>query len=256
MTQDPSALPTPTHQEPAPQVSSPLAAGPRPIPFAAVIAATVGAIILIVGGALTLRLIWPGAGIVSLLVIEAAALSFAVYAAVVRLPGVGWRGVAVRRAGALWTWLAIPIAIGTMIVAAAVTYAVLAALGELDTNPQLKALAPAALGDIWTKIGLFVFAGIVVPFAEELFFRGLLYTWLRQRLSFVWTSIITSAIFAAVHLLPSRAPSFFVVGMVSAALREKTGSIWPSVVLHAAFNSINLALILFLAPMLKDQLTG
>ncbi|MGE4013413.1 MAG: lysostaphin resistance A-like protein, partial [Alphaproteobacteria bacterium] len=231
-------------------------AGPPRIPFVAVIAAVAGALILIVGGAIALRLVLPDANIIGLLVVEAAGLIFAVYAAVVRLPGIGWSGVGLRPAPAIWTWLAIPIAFGAMIVAAALTYAVLYAIGEIDTNPQLKALAPAAFGGLWAKLGLIAMAGLVVPFAEELLFRGVLYTWLRQHLGFIAVAVITSALFAVAHLLPSRVIGFFVVGMFAAYLREKSNSIWPSVVLHASFNSLNLAILLFLAPLLKDQLAG
>lgn len=45
----------------------------------------------------------------------------------------------------------------------------------LPDPEQSELLAPN--GAIGTAIGMFLMAGIAIPFAEELFFRGVLYTW-------------------------------------------------------------------------------
>ena len=92
-------------------------------------------------------------------------------------------------------------------------------------------------------IGFALFA-LVIGFAEETFFRGLMLTGLLPTGVFR-AVLVSSFLFAAPHLLNVFAglwdPSFavadtiaaFGIGVTFAALRIRTGSIWPSIGLHA-----------------------
>ena len=80
----------------------------------------------------------------------------------------------------------------------------------------------------------FATACMVGPFVEELFFRGLLYSWIRQGLP-AWACIaLTSVLFASMHGRISVVQ--LVGGVLFATLYEWRRNIWPGFVLHAAAN--------------------
>lgn len=83
-------------------------------------------------------------------------------------------------------------------------------------------------------------AGLVVttPLVEEAFFRGALFGTLRRHHGAVTVVIMTSMLFALIHIQPQL---FLPIGMVGAAiafLRVASGSIWPGVLCHMAFNGL------------------
>lgn len=85
-------------------------------------------------------------------------------------------------------------------------------------------------------------AGILIvglaPFAEEVFFRGLLFGSLRTRLRFWPAALVSAALFAALHFDPLLIVPLAALGVVAAWLYERSGSIWPPVFLHAINNGI------------------
>jgi hypothetical protein len=113
------------------------------------------------------------------------------------------------------------------------------ALGSFD-NPQVEALTGgSALSPLQLTMLLLLVAGLV-PFAEELFFRGMLYPVLRARFGPVVAIVLNAAIFAGIHVFPLLLPGLFVVGLALAYLRERSGSLWPSVIYHVMQNAIAL----------------
>lgn len=74
---------------------------------------------------------------------------------------------------------------------------------------------------------------VLSPIAEELLFRGALYTWLRTRLSAPWTIALTAAGFGLLHQHPVFVPLAVVVGAAAGWIRERTGSSAVPVVVHA-----------------------
>lgn len=83
---------------------------------------------------------------------------------------------------------------------------------------------------------------VLAPIVEELVFRGLaLRAFARRYNSIVWAVILSSALFAAIHLLDSGAaivvPSLFVVGVVLAlATHRRGGSLSLAIFMHMGFN--------------------
>jgi len=83
---------------------------------------------------------------------------------------------------------------------------------------------------------------LVGPFTEELFFRGLCYTFIKAHTA-VWVAVIVStALFSASHLLGGGALNVIVVplcgGVVLALLYELTESVFAPFALHAVSNLI------------------
>ena len=79
----------------------------------------------------------------------------------------------------------------------------------------------------------------VVPFVEEVTFRGLGFYLLRP--FGTWFAIVgTGVLFGLSHGLLIALPIIIVFGCVLGWLREKTNSVFPGMVLHSAFNLIAL----------------
>jgi membrane protease YdiL (CAAX protease family) len=93
-------------------------------------------------------------------------------------------------------------------------------------------------------------AGLLVPIAEELYFRGLLYGWLKTRLGFWLRVLISSAIFGLAHFDSiAVVASSFVLGMVNAVAYEKSKSLWLPIAIHMVTNSAAI-ILLYLAMVL------
>lgn len=107
-----------------------------------------------------------------------------------------------------------------------------------------------------TPIGyVIVFFALVVlpPIAEELMFRGYLFGRLRQRLGFISSALVVSALFGLVHGQWNVAIDTFILSMFLCYLRERTGTIWTGMVLHGLKNAVAYFL-LFIAPLLGFNL--
>jgi len=82
---------------------------------------------------------------------------------------------------------------------------------------------------------LFLLAGCLIgPFVEELFFRGLLYSWMRERIPALPSIIITSLLFASLH--GQLSPVQFIGGLLFASIYEWRKNIWSPFVVHALGN--------------------
>jgi uncharacterized protein len=90
-----------------------------------------------------------------------------------------------------------------------------------------------------------VFALTLVPAAEEVFFRGVLFGGFKQngypRLA-LWGSALA---FAAIHLNAATFVPLFALSLVLAWLYERTGNLLACITAHATFNGLNLVLLSF-----------
>ncbi len=95
---------------------------------------------------------------------------------------------------------------------------------------------------------LLVFASLVIlpPLAEEIVFRGYLFSSLRSKLRFTYATLVTSVLFGVAHLqFGSGEPLLWIAAIDTAVLsvvlcyvRETTGSLWPSIFIHAMKNMV------------------
>ena len=91
----------------------------------------------------------------------------------------------------------------------------------------------------------FTYLAIVgAPFFEEVFFRGLLYTTLRQcgYRQVAW--ILSAVIFGLIHLDKEKFLPLTVFGLILVAVYEHTRTLIAPILTHATFNLINLTLFL------------
>jgi membrane protease YdiL (CAAX protease family) len=113
-------------------------------------------------------------------------------------------------------------------------------------HAQLQALTPSS--PLLAALMLLSVAA-VVPFVEELFFRGALFgALLRSGPGFVatWTTAIA---FALAHQEPRNWAPLLLVALVLGELRRRGGSIWSGVALHATFNAATLLFVFMARPV-------
>lgn len=108
----------------------------------------------------------------------------------------------------------------------------------------------------WKSLALVWFGtALVTPIAEEVFFRGAIYTWFEQRFG-PWPAIIGSAAMFAITRItffdtssPFSALQSLVLGFVVAWLMRETRSLWVPIFVHILARSLALFL-----PMLLGSL--
>lgn len=87
---------------------------------------------------------------------------------------------------------------------------------------------------------------LLAPAAEELLFRGILFTWIRQwghpRLA-LWG---TSVLFALIHLNTVTFLPLLVLALLLARLYERTGNLLAPIAAHALFNAFNFIMLYLL----------
>ena len=76
----------------------------------------------------------------------------------------------------------------------------------------------------------------IVPLVEEVLFRGLLYSWLRQYTGVIVAILISSTLFALAHGWEIRIVFIFILGVVCALSYERTRSLSFSYWVHASYN--------------------
>lgn len=136
-------------------------------------------------------------------------------------------------------------------IAAGVTMAVFgdfnSAAGMLAEN-LIQQSGPVA----WVTFGLLVLIG--APVAEELAFRGLMFSALLKRGVKPWLVIVlTAAAFSVFHLEPVRVGLLFVIGLVLGFVRYRTNSVGAAIVAHAVINAPAALLVMFGLPDLSEM---
>ncbi len=87
---------------------------------------------------------------------------------------------------------------------------------------------------------------LLVPIFEEVFFRGLLLSWLNRHMHFVPALVLQAALFAAMHVYVVVFPYAFLFGIATGYVRRATGSTFNTVLMHAMNNVVLLILGLHL----------
>ena len=136
-----------------------------------------------------------------------------------------------------WRWILIGTGIGLLGWAAnvGIVSAYIWLTGDAS-NPQ-EQLANAAQGSILQFTLLLLLGAVLTPLAEELLFRGILYTWLR-RWGVAVAVGVSAVVFGLAHGVSFVLPAAILLGVLTALIYEKSGSVWPAVIAHVANNTI------------------
>jgi len=133
------------------------------------------------------------------------------------------------------------------VIASTLIVSLLVALSGSDATPDQ--VLTGGLLETPLQLALAVVAAVVLaPLAEELLFRGLLHRSLRRRLSLAPATVLSSVLFAVVHVdvalsQPIALVGLTLVGGILAIAYERTGSLLVPVVIHAVHNAVTIVAV-------------
>jgi len=113
---------------------------------------------------------------------------------------------------------------------------------------MLEHLAQITPDSTLHAIMLVVAIAVLAPLAEELFFRGALFSALCRKGPVVVAIWTTSIAFVLAHQEPRIWAPLLLVALLLSELRRHSGSVWPGFALHAAFNATTLASVFATRP--------
>ena len=116
-------------------------------------------------------------------------------------------------------------------------------LTDVDPGAAAEALVDRIDGPLDIVILALVVA-VGAPLAEEFFYRGLLLQGLRRRMPDLGAIVISSALFALVHIDPILYLGTFVLGLVAAIVTVRTRRLGLAWAMHVGFNGTTLVLLL------------
>ena len=118
---------------------------------------------------------------------------------------------------------------------------------HISTEPQEMAQLFLNSDSIGFRVAIALLAVVAAPMFEEMFFRGLAYPALKQKIG-PWPALaVTSLVFAAIHL---HAPSFVPLCALAVGLTlayEATGNLTVPIVMHGLFNLMSI-LVMAMVP--------
>ena len=86
---------------------------------------------------------------------------------------------------------------------------------------------------------------LLAPLSEEIFCRGFAYTIFKKHYGKIAGVLLSSLLFAGLHLDIWNAPYFFIMGIGFALLFERTKSLVPGITAHTVINLSTVCLIMF-----------
>jgi hypothetical protein len=179
---------------------------------------------------------------ISLTALEAFGLVVSIYIFGVLRKKLTWADIGFIPASNRWIAWALLSAVVVIPILSIVALAIQLLLGLPTGNPQLNFLVPDQFN--WLgALGMIFFGGIAVPIAEEIYFRGLLYHWMRQRLNIALAIPLSALVFGLLHGDIAVAGATFVIGLILAWFYERTRSLWASIAIHIFNNTFSLVLL-------------
>jgi membrane protease YdiL (CAAX protease family) len=186
--------------------------------------------------------IWTSLG---LGLLEGIILISCVYYLGLKRRGLSWATAGIRPLTPEWLFKGLSLGILVIPLSGLIALAIQLIFDLPVSNPQIPFLAPD--GFTWLgAIGMLLMGGFLAPFAEELYFRGVLYPWLRQRWGVEIAILASSFIFGIVHGNAALAGAAFVLGIILAWVYERSDSLWPAVLIHVINNSVKIAVLYIL----------
>ena len=123
----------------------------------------------------------------------------------------------------------------------------------MPVHAALMALKNSVWGP-WGAVQLFVFAVVVAPLAEELFFRGLVLQTVWRYTRHAWLAIVVSAaLFGLIHFpQPQDVLPLCTMGIMLGYIRLRTRSLTACILVHALFNTRTMILAVFFPELIGE----
>ena len=152
----------------------------------------------------------------------------------------GWGALGLRPVAKSYYWIP-PVAATAAFVGTVVYLAVISAFGltaEQDVDDLFDSTVVLPLAGVALVI--------VAPLAEEIFFRGFVFSGLVRPIGLFGAMAVSGLLFATFHVTDAGSallvPPFAVIGFGFAWIYYKTGSLWMSIGTHFIFNLVAFAL--------------
>ena len=157
-------------------------------------------------------------------------------------------------------WIVLGVIVGiALALAALAVMALLSSVGGVDfhTSKAEQDVLPHSAGEFAMAAATIVILG---PYVEELYFRGAMLTWLRERIGWLFALGASAAIFALAHLQFLSNPGvqgwvvtalIGAVGVVNGIWANATRSLWPAFATHAAYNA-TMVMLALLVPSVEQ----
>jgi uncharacterized protein len=143
-----------------------------------------------------------------------------------------------------WLFYSFLIAVLVMIVGGGLSF-LLAKLLNLNSS-DINLVNKLTSDSLWLNlIHLKLFIALLIPIAEEVYFRGVLFRYLRGNSSFIRAGLISSLVFSLIHFSLATIPFTFILGFACAYVYEKSQSIYSSFLVHIAVNSFAINSLIF-----------
>jgi membrane protease YdiL (CAAX protease family) len=97
---------------------------------------------------------------------------------------------------------------------------------------------------------LTIFVAVFGPIAEEMFFRGFMYSAIKKRLGVLSAALLSAAIFSSLHTNIVGFLPIMTLGVLLAYLYETTGSLVASMTVHIVHNSIMIGFVFFIKELM------
>ena len=108
------------------------------------------------------------------------------------------------------------------------------------------------MGDPYLFSSMVFAVVILVPYLEELLFRGFFHNLMKRYLGRNWAIGLTAVVFSLAHFSFSQGIgnfqlilSLFVLALFLSFIYEREGTLWAPMGLHVAFNGLNVMMIIF-----------
>ncbi|MBN1609432.1 MAG: CPBP family intramembrane metalloprotease [Polyangiaceae bacterium] len=136
----------------------------------------------------------------------------------------GWRSILTGGAGPRWSWVGVSLVclLLLLFVAAGFLWPAARTLGTPPSAVELGALV------------------VLVPIAEEVFFRGALLQSLRRRLGAVGSTLVVSSLFGLLHQRQGQLSTMLVASLVLCAITLSTRTLVWAILLHGTWNALTL----------------
>ena len=116
------------------------------------------------------------------------------------------------------------------------------ALAYVSFFPDSISAVPQFLTTGSALVPMLLAAGLLVPLAEEIAFRGLMMRGQERAAGFTVAALATTAAFSVAHGVPASVAGILPLAYVLARLVQHTGSLWNSVIVHALNNTLSIGL--------------
>ena len=163
-----------------------------------------------------------------------------------------------------WSWIVIALGLAVVILPLRVAVGLIVAqlfeggLASVQRRSDLL-MGGAEFNALTAAISL-IGAGVLAPIAEELLFRGGIFSFFRSRLPLWPAAVLSGALFALGHADSAAVvAASFGIGVANAWLFDKSKTLWTPIFVHIANNSaavVLLQLVLLLKPYLPTAVPG